>query len=279
MTTDYRNQNLQGRSFAGQTLEDVDFSGADLRGADFSGAKLRNVNFQGAKFGRNIRGTLLMLGVQSSIEIVLALFNLMAATLTVGFLQKLLTDLKLSSTGFDLLLIVTTFIFMLAICGVVLISITHRTWKVMYWFYGLIVTIAIVVSLVDGTGTTLPFSIAALGSAIVALLGTGIGTIGLTLTLLGLGAFGAISKNSAVFLSLFMWLILGAYLKHLATSSEEPRLIYLRRLAIVRGSWFCTHFAHADFQQVDFSDVDLRGERWLRSVGQYFPFLKWKPCG
>ncbi len=52
MTTDYRKQKLQGRSFAGQTLEDVDFSGADLRGANFAKSTLTNVNFQNARFGQ-----------------------------------------------------------------------------------------------------------------------------------------------------------------------------------------------------------------------------------
>ena len=52
MTTDYRKQKLQGRSFVEQTLEDVDFSGADLRGANFAKSTLTNVNFQNARFGQ-----------------------------------------------------------------------------------------------------------------------------------------------------------------------------------------------------------------------------------
>lgn len=47
----FRNQNLQGRSFKGQDLTNTDFSYANIQGADFTGANLTSANFSHAKAG------------------------------------------------------------------------------------------------------------------------------------------------------------------------------------------------------------------------------------
>lgn len=48
---DYKNQNLQGKSFKGMDLRNADFSGSDLRGADFTGANLAYADFSNTKAG------------------------------------------------------------------------------------------------------------------------------------------------------------------------------------------------------------------------------------
>jgi len=57
---DYKNQNLQGKSFKEQNLQNADFSGSDLRGADFNGANLSNSNFSNTKTGLSISSFILI---------------------------------------------------------------------------------------------------------------------------------------------------------------------------------------------------------------------------
>lgn len=49
---DYKDQNLQDRSFVGRELTGADFSGADLRGCDFTRATLIGANFERATTGQ-----------------------------------------------------------------------------------------------------------------------------------------------------------------------------------------------------------------------------------
>ena len=70
--TDFKNQNLQGRSFQGQNLNGSDFSGADIRGCNFNHAQLVGANFEQASVGLSPRKFILLGGLTIAISLLVA---------------------------------------------------------------------------------------------------------------------------------------------------------------------------------------------------------------
>lgn len=254
---EYRNQNLQGKSFKGQDLSHADFSGSDLRGADFSHANLKNANFKGVKTG-----------IQKHHAILVFLFAIVISLLS-GYIAMLTGDTIHSQIrSEDPNEVIVGYITL----GYFVIFIGMSIWK------GLFKTIRRVL-------LTMIILTAILGFlAFVTGFGTGIGALKSLLALILIGLMfvaGTISRAVAgTFASGILFVLVamagamfgkslgggyGTVVAALACAVISKRAIIqkfrhskVKNIALFIGTYFGTSFKKSDLTNADFSGADLK---------------------
>ena len=130
MTYEFHHTKLRGADFRGKNLTGANFSGTDIRGADFSNAILVDANFSNAKAGLPISKIIIFT--------ILLLFLSLIAGLLAGYAGAFIGDLFSNSSGeaklFAILALITLFTFFITA-----------------FFYGLSVTLTIIITLVSAS--------------------------------------------------------------------------------------------------------------------------------
>lgn len=254
---EYRNQNLQGKSFKGQDLSHADFSGADLRGTDFSNANLTSANFSGSKTG-----------IQKNHAVLVFLFAIVVSLLS-GYIAMLTGDTIHSQIqSEDPNEVIVGYITL----GYFVIFIGMSIWK------GLFKTIRRVL-------VTMIILTALLGFfAFVTGYGTGIGALKSLIALILIGLMfvaGTISRAVAgTFASGILFIIVamagamfgkslgggyGTVVAALACAFISKRALNqkyehstVKNIALIIGTYFGTSFKKSDLTNADFSGAELK---------------------
>ncbi|MDI1323986.1 MAG: pentapeptide repeat-containing protein [Algoriphagus sp.] len=254
---EYRNQDLQGKSFNSQDLSHADFSGSDLRGADFSNANLKNANFSGVKTG-----------IQKHHSILVFLFAILISLLS-GYIAMLTGDTihsQIQSEDPNEVIVgyITLGYFVIFIGISIWIGLFKAIKRVLV-FMILLTAVLGLISFISGYGTGLGALKSLLALVLIGLMFVA-GTISRAVA--GTFASGILFLIVAMAGAMFGKSLGGGYgtvVAALACAviskraiSQKFRHSKVKNIALFIGTYFGTSFKKSDLTNADFSGADLK---------------------